>query len=110
MDNEIDMLTKHGTWELKLLPKGWKAVSCHWTYTIKASPEGEITGYKAQLCAQGYLQIPGIDFNDTYAPTVHLNTLCALFHLVASHGWYQGQDDVTGAFLNSDLTKVIYMQ
>ena len=22
MDDEIDMLTKHGTWELKLLPKG----------------------------------------------------------------------------------------
>ena len=110
MDNEIDMLTKCGTWELESLPKGWKAVSCHWTYTIKADPEGEITRYKAQLCVQGYLQIPGIDFNDTYAPTVHLDTLCALFHLVASHGWYWGQDDATGTFLNSDLTKVIYMQ
>ena len=58
-----------------------KAVDCHWMYTIKASPEGENTRYKARLCAQGYLQIPGIDFNDTYAPTVHLDTLHALFHL-----------------------------
>jgi Reverse transcriptase (RNA-dependent DNA polymerase) len=60
--------------------------------------------------AQGFSQIIGIDFNDTFAPTIRLDTLRALLHLAAAHGWFHSQDDVTGAFLHSYITEVIYMR
>lgn len=32
-------------------------------------PNGTILKFKACLCAQGFLQIAGVNFNETYAPT-----------------------------------------
>lgn len=109
MEEEFNLPTERGTWALEVLPKGCKAIRCRWTYVIKLGPDGSIIRYKACLIAQRFSQIPGIDFNDTFAPTVCLDTLQALLHLVAAHGWFRAQDDVTGAFLHSFIMEVIYM-
>ena len=75
MYEEINMLKEWGTWVTKDLPEGRKAIGCRWTYVIKTSPQGKILCYKARLVAQGFSQIPGIDFSDTFSPTVHLDSL-----------------------------------
>jgi len=80
MEEEFDLLTEQGTWVLEYLPEGRKAIGCQWTYVIKMGPDGTILRYKARLVAQG------IDFNDTFAPTIRLDTLRALLHLAAAHG------------------------
>jgi hypothetical protein len=110
MKEEFNMLTEQGTWVLEYLPEGHKAIGCRWTFVIKFGPNGEILRFKVCLVAQGFSQIIGIDFNNTFAPKICLHTLHALLHLAAAHGWFCGQDDVTGAFLNSYITEVIYMQ
>ena len=110
MKAEFDMLTRRGTWKLVDLPEGQKAIGSRWTYIIKFKPDGAIARYKSCFVAQGFSQIPGIDFNDTFTPTVRLDTLRALYHLAAAHGWYRGQDDVVGAFLHGELTEEIYMR
>ena len=119
MEEEIALLKKRRTWKLvkkrrtwKLVkkPKDWKTVGCHWTYVIKYGPNGEILCYKACLVAQGYSQIPGLDFSDTYSPTVRLDSIRAILHLAAAHGWHRCQDDVTGAYLHSKIDHEIYMR
>jgi len=112
MYEKINMLKEWGTWVTKDLPEGRKAIGCRWTYVIKTSPQGEILCYKARLVAQGFSQIPGINFSDTFSPTVRLDSLRAILHLAAAHGWARGQDNVTGAFLHSDIgeNEVIYMK
>ena len=110
MSEEIGNLTRQNTWELVPLPKGRKAIGSRWTYVIKFSPDGTITRYKAQLVAQGFSQVIGIDFNDTFAPMVRLETIQALLHLAIVHGWFQGQDDIMAAFLHGNLDEVIYMR
>jgi hypothetical protein len=110
MKEEFNMLMERGTWVLEYLPEGRKSIGCRWTFVIKFGPNGEILRFKARLVAQGFSQIIGIDFNDTFAPTIRLDTLRALLHLAAAHGWFRGQDDVTGAFLHSYITEVIYMR
>ena len=69
------------------LPEGQKAIGCRWTYVIKTGLQGKILCYKAQLVAQGFSQIPGVDFSDTFSPTVRLDSLRAILHLAAAHGW-----------------------
>ncbi|EMD35852.1 hypothetical protein CERSUDRAFT_27462, partial [Gelatoporia subvermispora B] len=52
-------------------------------YAIKRGPDGEILRFKARLVAQGFSQIPGVDYNDTFSPTVRLDALHAILHLAA---------------------------
>jgi hypothetical protein len=110
MKEEIGMLQRRGTWVLETPPPDRKVIGCRWMYVIKRGPSGEITRYKARLVAQGFSQVPGIDYGDTFSPTVHMDTLRILLHLSAAHRWHRAQDDVTGAFLHSKLDHVVYMR
>jgi hypothetical protein len=70
MREEIDMLTHKKTWELVQAPPDCNIIGCRWTYLIKRGPNGEITRYKARLVAQGFSQVYGVDYDETFAPTV----------------------------------------
>jgi hypothetical protein len=59
-------------------------------YTIKA---------KARLVAKGYSQIYGLDYLETYAPTVSLLTVLLLFWMAAHYIMFSAIFDVSGAFL-----------
>lgn len=110
MREEIGMLQQRGTWVLETPPPDRKVIGCRWTYVIKRGPGGEITRYKARLVAQGFSQVPGINYGDTLSPTVHMDTLQILLHLLAAHRWHRAQDDVTSTFLHSKLDHVVYMR
>ena len=110
MKEEFDMLTQRKTWELVDLPPGCKATGSRWTYDLKRGPDGQITRYKARFVVQGFSQIPGIDYSDTFSPTVRLDTLRMLLHLAACFGWHRAQDDVKGAFLHSEVDHDIYIK
>ena len=103
------MLQKWGTWKLVNRLKYHKVIGRHWLYVIKYGPNSNILCYKARLIAQGYSQIPGLDYSDMFSPTVWLNSLWVILHYTAAHGWYCGQDDVTGAFLHSKINHTIYI-
>ena len=87
MEEEITLLKKRGMWKLVDKPKDRKVVGCRWTYVIKYGSNSEILRYKARLVAQGYSQIPGLNFSDTYSPTVLLDSIRAILHLATAHGW-----------------------
>ena len=110
MRAEIDNHTQWCMWELVPLPKGQKAIGSQWTYSIKFNSDGSITHYKACLVAQGFSQVIGIDYYDTFAPTVQLETVHTLLHLTAAHSQFRGQDDVVAAFLFGDLEEEIFMR
>ena len=103
------MLKKHRTWKLVEKPRDQKIIGCCWTYIIKYRPKGKILCYKAHLIIQGYSQIPGLDFSNTYSLTVQLDLLQAILHLTAAHSWYHCQDNITGMFLHSKINHEIYM-
>ena len=107
---EIDNHTQRCMWELVPLPKGRKAIGSQWTYSIKFNSDSSITRYKACLVAQGFSQVISINYYDTFVLTVWLETVCALLHLTAAHGWFCGQDDVVVAFLFGDLEEEIFMR
>jgi len=56
-------------------PIGRKVIGCKWVFKTKLDAEGQIERYKARLVAQGFSQIPGIDFNETFVPVTHHQTL-----------------------------------
>jgi hypothetical protein len=77
------------------LPNGRKAVKSKWVFKLKADGH-----FRARLVAKGFTQIPGIDFDKTFSPIAHFESLRLLLALAALEDWEIHQMDVKSAFLN----------
>ena len=80
MDNEYEPLIKKKVWEVVLLPPDTNIVGSQWTHICKFN-EDKITRPKSRLVAQGFSQMFGIDYDETYAPVNRLSslwTICAI--------------------------------
>lgn len=106
---ELDALDKNNTWSLVSLPPGHKPIGCRWVYKVKYRSNGNIECYNARLIAKGYTQVEGIDYKETFSPTVKLTTLRCLLSITATRNWFTHQLDVQNAFLHGDLHEVVYM-
>lgn len=60
--------------------------------------------------AQGFSQLPGSDFHDTFSPVVKPSTIRLIFSIVISAGWFINHLDINNAFLHGDLNDDIYMR
>ena len=65
---------------------------------------------KARGVVKGYSQIPGQDFDETFAPVVRYESLRLLLAISAQKGWKPRQYDVKSAFLYGRLQETIYMR
>jgi hypothetical protein len=55
---------------------------------------------KVCLVAQGFSQVKGLDFGETFAPIAHLDAIRIVLPFATSKGFKLYQMDVKGAFLN----------
>jgi hypothetical protein len=60
--------------------------------------------------AQGFSQVEGVDFSETYAPVLKMTTLRCALAIAAHHHYFVDQLDVNTAFLNSQLKETVYMK
>jgi hypothetical protein len=67
----------------------------------KQTGGGEVVRNKARLIAQGFSQVEGVDFGETFAPIAHLEAIRILLAFAVSKGFKLYQMDVKSDFLNS---------
>ena len=60
--------------------------------------------------AQGFSQVPGLDFGDTFSPVVRPATVRLILSLAVASGWRLHQLDVNNAFLHGFLNEEVYME
>jgi len=65
--------------------------------------------YKARLVAQGFTQIPGVDYEETYSPVVDAITLRFLISLTVAENLKMRLMDVVTAYLYGSLDSDIYI-
>ncbi|RYA73307.1 hypothetical protein DD595_25120, partial [Enterobacter cloacae complex sp. 4DZ3-17B2] len=91
------------------MPPCKKAIGTKWVYKLKRKPDGEIDRHKTRLVAKGYAHQKGIDYEETFAPTCYMTTMCFLCALAAHFGWDVHQSDIVTAFLNGDIFEEVYV-
>ena len=107
--DERDAMIRNDTWYESELPKGKKAVSSRWIFTIKYLANGEIDRRKTRLVARGFTQTYGEDYIDTFAPVAKLHTIRIVLSIATNLEWDLWQMDVKNAFLQGELEDEVYM-
>jgi hypothetical protein len=64
----------------------------------------------ARLVAQGFSQLKGLDFGETFTPVAHLEVIRILLAFPASNGFKLYQMDAKSAFLNGVIHEEVYVR
>ena len=86
------------------------AVGAKWIFKVKYDENGDVERFKARLVAKGYSQVEGINYSDTFAPTLTPTIL----RYILSFGFEQGYEidhiDIETAFLHGELEEEVFMK
>jgi hypothetical protein len=110
MTEEINAITRNGTFLLVRLPPGRTTIGARWLFKVKRKANGLINRLKARWVAKGYSQLLGIDFDETFSPIIRLENLRLLLAIATNLGLEIHQMDVDNVFLNTELTEEIYVE
>ncbi|CZS92418.1 related to TY4B TY4B protein [Rhynchosporium agropyri] len=110
MAEEMLSLYSNETFREVIAPEGSNLVSCKWVYTVKTTVDGNIERFKARLVARGFSQVQGMDYDQTFAPTVRMDTLRMFLAVVARENLECHQYDIKNAFTESELKEKIYLK
>lgn len=109
MNEEISALEDNDTYEIVPLPVGQTVVGGRWVYALKTDQNGD-SKFKARYVAKGYSQVPGVDFNETFAPTARFTSIRLLMQIALQENLSVHQMDVKSAYLNAPIDCDLYMQ
>jgi hypothetical protein len=103
-------LESNQVWTLVVPPRVVNVIGTKWVFKNKQGEDGEVVRNKARLVAQGYSQVEGLDFRETFAPIARLETIRILLAFAASKGFKLYQMDVKSAFLNGVIQEKVYVR
>jgi hypothetical protein len=97
-------------WELVLLPPGRVALNCKIIGKIKPAYERVEEIYKGRLVVIGSRQRYGLDYEETFSPVPHIESVKAVLSECATRDLEIMQFDISTAFLYADLDKEVYIK
>ncbi|CAN0130741.1 unnamed protein product, partial [Discosporangium mesarthrocarpum] len=109
MDEEIKRLVQTSTRIETQVPPGQKVIGTKWAYKRKINQSVEVVSYKARLCALGYKRIWGMNFFNTYTPTIAAEVL-KMLGFTANKDWELVHWDIKQAFVTAKLEEEVYVQ
>jgi hypothetical protein len=71
MQEELNNFTRNEVGSLVARPKQ-NIIGTKWVFRNKQDENGLVTRNKARLVSQGFTQVEGLDFGETYAPVARL--------------------------------------
>ncbi|KAK1670268.1 hypothetical protein QYE76_058427, partial [Lolium multiflorum] len=76
MHEELNNFKRNKVWTLVKKPKECRnVIGTKWIFKNKQDEFGNVVRNKARLVAQGFSQVEGIDFGETYAPVARLESI-----------------------------------
>jgi hypothetical protein len=81
-----------------------------WVFQNKQDQDGIVVRNKARLVAQGYTQVEGLNFGETYTPIARLQAIRILLAYACAGNIKLYQIDVKSAFLNGYIDELVYFE
>jgi reverse transcriptase-like protein/integrase-like protein/Pol polyprotein/LTR polyprotein gag-polypeptide-like protein len=108
--DEIRAIIARKVWTLVQLPPGKRALPLRWVCRTKRDALNRLERYKGRVVVKGFAQEAGLDFDETFAPVVRMDSVRTLFAISAANDLYIIQVDCKNAFLHSNSDFEIYVQ
>src|SRR3954469_20139053 len=111
MLEELNQFERNKVWSLVERPDPTKhnIIGTKWIFRNKQDEDGIVIRNKARLVAQGYTQIEGIHFGETYALVARLESIRGMLAFANHINILLYQMDVKSAFLNGEIEEEVYV-
>jgi hypothetical protein len=110
MHEELENFERNQLWTLVDPLRDVNVIGTKWAFKNKQGEDGEVVRNKARLVAQGYSQVEGLDFGETFAPVTRLEAIRILLAFIMSKGFKLYQMDMKSAFLNGVIQEEVYVR
>jgi hypothetical protein len=87
MHEELENFKRNQVWTLVDPLRDVNVIGTKWVFKNKQGEDGVVVRNKACLVAQGYSQLEGLDFGETFAPVACLEAIRILLAFAASKGF-----------------------
>nr|QBH67459.1 hypothetical protein UE_1393 [Ustilago esculenta] len=101
---------ENNTWTVVNAPDNANIIGCQWVFKVKWKGDGTIDKYKARLVAQGYTQVHGFNYEETFMAVVKMATLRMLMIMSLQYDMKIYQLNIITAYLNGKLVVDLYMR
>jgi len=85
-------------------------IGTKWIFKNKFDKHGIVIRNKSRLVAQGYTQVEGVDFDETFALVIRLESIRIPLAIACHLNFKLYQIDVKRAFFNGMLQKEVYVE
>ena len=109
MHDELLQFQRNDVWTLVPRPKSEHIIGTKWIFCNKTNEKGNVIRNKARLVTQGYSQMEGVDYDETFALVARMEFIRILLALAFHLKFKLYQMDVKTAFLNGIRKKDVYV-
>lgn len=108
-NEELTSIEEHQVWE-DMFDEPKSFLHTTWIFKTKPSTLSAAERKKARLCIQGFSQVEGTDYGETFAPTGKFTTLLMILLFAIDKKLPIRQFDVKSAFLYAPLKEELYIK
>jgi hypothetical protein len=110
MEEELNQIGKNQTWELVPRPKDKNVIGPKWVFRNKSNEDGKVVRNKTRLVYKGYVQVEGIEFEETSTLVARLESIRMFLAFSNFNDFKVYQMDVKSTFLNGYLEEEEYIE
>ena len=110
INDELQAHEKNQTWVVVEKEEDMKIIDSKWVFKVVREKKSDKPRYKARLCARGFRQQHGIDYNETFASVIQYDSLRMFLARATQDDLELLQFDVCTAFLYGELEEEIFMK
>ena len=91
------------------LPLNKRTIPLKWVFKVKQDVKDFFEKYKVRIIIKGFSQIAGLDFNETFAPIVRIESIRIIFAIITTNDLHILHVDCKNAFLHDKSDVEIYI-